>query len=154
MCWCYTGLAHWIHHPMLRNASVRPGQYHVAGIGQLCCETGPLQWGRFRRVMNMLLLGVQSCLFRSDHCLFFRPGLWCGSCVSVLPVYRILWFIFGRIQEGLWLFSWWFELTASLAGGWEGTLPSARMEGVVFSICMVERCSGASLSWSIRGSAL
>lgn len=26
----------------------------------LCCETAPLQWDRFRRVMNMLPLGVQS----------------------------------------------------------------------------------------------
>lgn len=120
--WCYTGLAHWIHHPMLTNASVGPGQYHVAAIGQLCCETAPLQRGAFRRVMNMLSLGVQACLFwRSDHCLVFLPGLWWGSCVSVLPVHGILWFTFGRIQEGLWLFSWWFGLTASL-GGKKGTL--------------------------------
>lgn len=35
-------------------------QYHVAAIGQFYCEASPFQQGSLRRIMSMLLLGVQS----------------------------------------------------------------------------------------------
>lgn len=104
-------------------------QYHVAAIGQLCCEAAPFQQGWLKRVMNILLLGVQS------PTVFVGVTIACFSfqdCVGMLCVlHQILSFTCSTIQEGLWHFNQWLGPTASL-GGKKATLPAARTEGVVF----------------------
>lgn len=130
VCWCCPGLIHWPNCPALKNASAGSGQYHVAAVGQLCCETAPLQQVWLRRVMNMLLLDVQSLT------VFVEVTTACFSfqdCVGVLSVlHHVLWFTCTRVQEDLWHFSQWLGLTASLGDKKTTTFPAPRTEGVVF----------------------